>query len=749
MRFHAMLPRGAVSVLAVIVSLAVAGPGLAAQGGQTPPKVDFSYAFATPHRITVGRPSASDRTLLDLQPGSLRMAWTYDNLTMPNYPPLALRIPGTQWDIHVTPRIDGKPLAHSRWTRLDGVLPALENVYDDATGSVRFEVIGGTSAALVRIEIANKDSKLHQAVLQCDSMAWGENPAWLDPTQYAGDNLTAGWNDRADRILILGVGADAYSLQADGKAPGKSNMVLVWNLKPGERRQGWIVRPYKSYVADLPALRTHDWAAEMEQGKKEWRSLFDRASKLSIPDAGVLNAYWACFGDLLIMREPMVGGYIGGVPGTEGYRAGNSGEPLIVAVALDQNGLHEEAAHGFQICLDMQSPAGDWNDYQGWGHSWWGASGFKSWAIMEHYRLTGDKEFLAKVYPRMLASSRFNERQRARSRTTASPRPLTYGLMPRGFGDCGLANDDDAYGVFFPHNIWAVYADRCSLEAAEILGMTGDLAVLKKIYETARTDLLAAFDRGSIKEKDYRWMPGTPGKTCGSCWGVLNAAFPCALLPPDHELVTGTLRRIEANVSKGGQPLHTGWMADGAWVAITLDNIAETHLLRGNGDVAVKYLYSTLNHGTPLYTWCEERGQEPGTAKTSGDRQHLWTPVAVVRAIRDVLVMEKGDGLNLALGTAREWLASGKPVGIAAASTHFGPVSYQMQYDPASAQVSGEVKFAEDSTAAWAVLHVRLPDGRRVKAVNAESKASVLPDGSGIRWTNPRGSMKFQVKVEK
>jgi hypothetical protein len=303
--------------------------------------------------------------------------------------------------------------------------------------------------------------------------------------------------------------------------------------------------------------------------------------------------------------------------------------------------------------------------------------------------------------------------------------------------------------VFFRHNIWAVNADRCSLESAEILGKTGDLAELKKIYETARTDLLAAFDRGSIREKDYRWMPGAPGKTCGSCWGVLNAAFPCALLPPDHELVTGTLRRIEANVSKGGQPLHTGWMADGAWVAITLDNIAETHLARGNGDVAVKYLYSTLNHGTPLYTWCEERGQEPGTTKTSGDRQHLWTPVAVVRAIRDMLVMENGDGLNLALGTAREWLASGSPVGMAVAPTHFGPVSYQMQYAPASSQVSGEVKFAKDSTAAWAVLHVRLPDGLRVKSVNAESKASVLPDGSGIRWDNPRGSVKFQARVEK
>ena len=238
-----------------------------------------------------------------------------------------------------------------------------------------------------------------------------------------------------------------------------------------------------------------------------------------------------------------------------------------------------------------------------------------------------------------------------------------------------------------------------------------------------------------------------PGKRCGSCWGVLNVVFPCGLLPPDHELVTGTLRKIEANVSKGGQPIHTGWMADGSWVAITLDNIAETHLARADGNVVAKYFYSTLNHGTPLYTWCEERGQEPGTPKISGDRQHLWTPVAEVRCLRDMMLLEGGGGLNLALGTERHWLASGKPVGITDAPTHFGQVSYQVQYDTASSQVTGEAVFAENSTAAWSTLHVRLPGGLKVKSVNPESKAAVLPDGSGIRWTAPRGTLKFQAIV--
>ena len=256
-------------LFAATVLTTASRPLAAAEHGA--PKVDFSYAFATPHRMAVGRPEASDRTLLDLQPGNLRMAWTYDNLTMPNYPALAFKTPPTSWNVSLTPQIDGKPLAHSRWHRLEDVLPALDNLYEDAVGSVRLEVIGGMTAALVRIEIANSDAKPHQFVVRCDSGSWGENPAWLDPARYVGDNLTCGWNERADRVMVLGVGADGYSLQADRSAPGPRNMVLVWNLKPGERRVGWLVRPYHGYIADLPKLRSRDWTGEMEQGKKEWR----------------------------------------------------------------------------------------------------------------------------------------------------------------------------------------------------------------------------------------------------------------------------------------------------------------------------------------------------------------------------------------------------------------------------------------------------------------------------------------------
>lgn len=48
-----------------------------------------------------------------------------------------------------------------------------------------------------------------------------------------------------------------------------------------------------------------------------------------------------------------------------------------------------------------------------------------------------------------------------------------------------------------------------------------------------------------------------------------------------------------------------------------------------------------------------------------------------------------------------------------------------------------------------AVLHIRLPDGLKVKSVDPASKAEVLPDGASIRWTQPRGTMKFVATIGK
>ncbi|OGV71677.1 MAG: hypothetical protein A3K19_20570 [Lentisphaerae bacterium RIFOXYB12_FULL_65_16] len=704
---------------------------------EKPVRVDFSYTFATPHRVTVALPDSSDKTLLDLQPGGLRMAWTFDDLRAK--PLAAFVTPKTEWDVQVKPLLDNQPFSQSRWTRAEGWLPVLVNEYGDARTGMRLEVVGGRTAAMVRVDVTNSDDKPHRFALRCERPGsfMGFNPAWVQP-EWDRDVLLAGWQDRADRVLLLAIGGDEKPVVA------VTTVCMVWNVGPGEKRTGWVVLPYKAYQSALPVLRQGDWVRECEEAKASWRALVSRAARISIPDRDVQNAFSAALADCFIMREPVAGGQVAACPGTECYRAPNSFEAAILAVLLDQAGLHGEAATGYQMCLDLQGADGNWNDPEGWGHYMWAGAGFKSWAVMEHYRLTGDKGYLAAVYPRMLASSRWQDRERARTRVLANgERPLTYGLMPRGMGDCGLKDDEDMYGVFLPHNIWAVFADAATLAAAEILGRTADLPELRRIHQAALQDLLAALDRGAVAENGYRWIPAVPGKTCGSRWGALNAAFPCGILPADHELITGTIRKVESRLSPGGIPVHTGWMKDGMWVAITLDNLAEVLLARDDGDAAAAYLYATLNHGTPLFSWCEERGQEPGAKDCSGDRQHLWTPIAVGRCIRDSMVMESGDVLHLARGSARHWLGSGQPLGVQDMPTHFGRVSYELRYDEKARRVTGFVE-VPNSTAPGVVLHVRLPDGLKVTALRDAPGAAIGADGTTIEWRNLSGTVRFE-----
>lgn len=712
--------------------------------------VDFSYSFATPHRLTVGLPDSCDRTLLDCQPGYLRLAWSYDDLR--TYPLAAFKTPPVNWEVHLKPQVDGAECEDSHWTRLGGWLPALLNTYHSGDVTATLEAVGGESGLAIRVRATNSGTEAHQFILHCQVLTWGESPAWISPDVEPADNMVAAWNERADRVLFFGVGAELWTLREDKKSFGPKVIQLIWNLQPGESREGWIIRPYRAYSADLPKLRQDDWSQEFEAGIEIWNALLSEVMEYKIPDPGVMNAWRACFADLFIMREPVAGGYIAAVPGTECYRAPNTGEAAIVAIALDQAGLHREAVNGYRMPWELQEPDGNWNDHKGWAHLMWASAGFKAWAAIEHYRLTHDHRFLERIYPRLLASSRWQELQRQRTRLTDDDgtRPLTYGLMPRGMGDCGLLDDGDLYGVFIPHNIWAVYADKVALEIARILDRVDEIEELRGIFETALADLLSTMDRGAITEDGYRWIPGVPGKTSGSRWGALNALVPTGILPPDHELITGTLQKIESNMSPGGMPVNTGWMPEGMWVAITLDNIAEAHLARGNGDAAAGYLYGTLNHGTPLYTWCEERGQEAGSPDCAGDRQHLWTPVAVVRCLRDCMVLEQGDCLQLALGVPRQWMTGGGLVGVSDAPTYFGVMSYQMQYDAAAGVATGQVTFPRRTIPASIILHLRLPEGVKAVDVNASSQATIINDGTALCWIAPRNpgdTVCFEVQV--
>ena len=140
------------------------------------PTVNFHYAFAPPHRITIALPDSSNKTLLDAMPGKLLMSWTYENLIYYSFN--SFWTPPTKWKLVIQPQLDGHPFAQSKWERSRGYLPVLKNTYHDGSGDLALEIAGGASAAIgktlmskpVQVEVKFHDFTFPPAV-QCPQPA--------------------------------------------------------------------------------------------------------------------------------------------------------------------------------------------------------------------------------------------------------------------------------------------------------------------------------------------------------------------------------------------------------------------------------------------------------------------------------------------------------------------------------------------------------------------------------------------------
>jgi hypothetical protein len=158
-----------------------------------------------------------------------------------------------------------------------------------------------------------------------------------------------------------------------------------------------------------------------------------------------------------------------------------------------------------------------------------------------------------------------------------------------------------------------------------------------------------------------------------------------------------------------------------------------------------------------LFTWPEERHEDPGTATVTGDRQHIWTSGAFVTALRSALVFEREDALCIGMGMPREWLASGRPIRVAGAPTAFGPVSFRLLYRRETGAVEGSVDLPEVCTAGVLRVYLRMPGTMTPRTeglpegLHIEQEQPIARDAPScpvVVFEQPRGSLRFHIPVE-
>lgn len=622
-----------------------------------------------------------------------------------------------------------------RVSRLDGYLPIVKQSWEHAgvsyeQTSVATYLSGEPGVPrgdepvvlLCRLKVANRTQASQPGAVR---LTW---PVLQNPPESLivqnGDVLLAGGSRDSSADPIFHVKGD---FQTEEGGEGKASDTLVWksDLAAGQ------VEVLEWYVPFSPAteraeseLAGLDFDRVVTAEAERWRRLVAKSATYDVPDP-LLSTFWkSSLVNLWISadRDPFNGMEV--LPaGTFGYNVCLN-ESCIQVRSLELRGLHGDAERYLDamvrgqsskplqgrftdqegVFLGMPTRTGD---YQTFNYNL--DHGFLLWTLAEHFRFTRDRDWLTRTAPAMIKACDFVTRQAkwkpGTNTLSLDDRNWGIGLLPPGH-----LEDPPEWLWWFAVN---AYAWRGMDAAARVLGEI-DHPEARRLSDEA-----AAFGdtlRRSCKEsmirapvvrlRDGTYVPFQPtrsrlrGRDTGwirdALYGPIHL-IECGVYAPNSPEAEWILRDAEDNVFSGGQRGYemsdppTQWFS---WGGMTLqpnllpaptvyqDRGLRKHALRGFYNTLCASIYADAGC---FAEWVPRPGKGGGPLFKPPDES------AFVVFMRDLLVRERGDELDLLAGAPAEWLKPGRRIRLQGLPTWFGSMDLLVRSDANAREVAIEL----------------------------------------------------------
>ncbi len=458
-------------------------------------------------------------------------------------------------------------------------------------------------------------------------------------------------------------------------------------------------------------------------------------------------------------------------------------ETYMILRSLDLMGMHQEAADGLDqwLKLPMQPhpsvgthpmskpdrPLGLFSDGLGALTHAVGPDGVGGhmdavhamgpgaimFALAEHYRLTGDTQWLAANAPRMKANADWILRQR---RLTEHIIPNGERLWNKGLLPAHVVTPDS----FVMHMDFYESEAYYWLAVNSMAGMLAriDPAAGAKMAEESRAyrkDIEASVDRSItltpvVATRDgmyHSFIPFAPyvrGFASGAwgwrrCQGHIGAIYwdtvqsadplisPARLLSTDDPRVQGHLDVLEdrlllendhvAERTPGFDP-DKDWFSHASWqYQCGLERHANIYIQAGD---APNFIRSMLNQYAVDILPAE--GYQFREHTTAGPHDKVFEESCFLERLRMMLVEEDGDTLWLARATPRAWLENGKRISVQNAPTHFGDVSYEIVSALTEGRITATVNLPSRHPPREVRLQLRHPDSSPILGVTVNGK---------------------------
>jgi hypothetical protein len=394
------------------------------------------------------------------------------------------------------------------------------------------------------------------------------------------------------------------------------------------------------------------------------------------------------------------------------------------------------------------------------------------WALIEHYRLTGDRQWFMSAAPRIKANVEWMLRQRrvVKDMVPGGDRLWCKGLQP------ALQVTPDSGGLWMQFYECEAYYWVAVAHLAEALTEIDPIAgaALQAEAEGYRQDLLAAVERSitlspvvPVRDGTYHsvipfacyvrglstgawgWQRDGSGQHVGPMyWETVQSAAalvsPAGVLSPHDLRVQGYLEVLEDRLLLENEYVDgRDWFAAGWQYQGGLERTANMHLA---GDDVPVFIRSFLN--CYAVDVLPENGYVFNEHAVHGPPDKIFEEAAFLERFRHLLVTERGEVLWIARATPRAWLEQGKRICVGKAPTHFGTLDYEILSDADHGRISATVSIPSRRSPAAVLLRLRHPRAaplRRV-LVDGQDWTGFDPDQETIRLEGRRGTVKVEAR---
>ncbi len=591
-------------------------------------------------------------------------------------------------------RLYGWADAASAPSLVDGCLPIPSVEWDVAGLCVRVTActVGepGRSALVARYSVENPTAVSHDARLFLALRPFQVTPVWQSLNLAGAVAPLTHLSRHGDRIRV-NEAHDVYAVtrpDAFGAAPSEEGLRAVFQghapaldevadplgfaegalayelrLPPRGRVSIVIAHPLRPAPPSPPAGLSRDggaaWGeAQLERAVAHWRARL-AAVPIALPPAAASfeASLRASLAWILVNREgPRI------QPGPRAYRRSWIRDGALTATALAELGFAEEAraflrwyaphqyADGRVPCAVDRRGIDPTAEHDSHGEF--------AWAVVEVFRLTGDRAFLRELWPRVARAAD----------AIAALREGQSGLLPPSISHEGYASRP-------VHSYWDDFFALCGLAAAaEAAGELGDAAAAERfgaLREAMRRDLGASL-ASTMARHGIDFLPGSVELGDFDPSSSAIAFDPCgaaALLPRG-----AAERTFERYWQEREARRHEGTAAE-SYTPYEVRN-ATALLQLGWKARALELLEDLIEDQRPTgwRQWPEISHRDRRAPRFLGDLPHGWVASSFLRSLRRLLAYEREDGaLVLAAGVPEAWLAA-PGVRLRGLPTRFGPL---------------------------------------------------------------------------